>query len=395
MHYMKTLIRLWPLWLITFLFASFMALTSFLNSSMLIELFGISETMIGVLYSFGSVCALLSVLVLPRFFTRHTTVKTLLTSLLLLGSAATLGLVTLPPHALVGSVLFIGYLIATAAVLYLLDIMVGHYSTLENTGMMRGWYMTIISVAWVIAPFASGYLTDRLGGYTVVYIIAGALMALAGVVTLSGHETFTPQEAHGSTGLLNTLQAFLQNKNLRNIFVTNTILQSFYAIMVIYSPIYLNEVIGLSWDHIGIIFAIMLMAFVLFDYPLGYVADRYLGEKELLTLGLSIMSITTFVIAFVGPVHWLWWALLLFGTRTGAAATEMMNESFFFKQVTDTDVSYIAYYRNARPLAYVVAPLVMSFFLGVFNLETRHIFIILSVGIALGIFWSLGIKDTK
>lgn len=393
---MKALFRLWPLWLITFLFASFMALTSFINSSMLIDVFGISEAMLGVLYSFGSFCALASVLILPRFFNYHTTVKTLLTSLLLLGAVSTLGLIAIPQSPLLGSILFICYLIASAAVLYLLDIIVGHYSTPQNTGVMRGWYMTIISIAWVIAPFVSGYLTDRLSGYTVVYIIAGILMVIAGAFALSTHDNFTPREAHTSTGLLGNMKSFLQIKNLRNIFLTNTLLQTFYAVMVIYSPIYLNEVVGLSWEHIGIIFAIMLTAFVILSYPLGYIADVYLGEKEILTAGLLIMSITTLAIPFMPQgLHWTWWALLMFGTRVGAAATEMMNESFFFKHVTNDEVSYIAYYRNARPLSYIAAPLVMSFFLGIFKLETQHIFIILAVMVGLGVFWSLGLEDTK
>ena len=392
---MKTLLKLWPLWLVTFLFASFMALTAFVNSSMLLESFGISETALGILYSLGSVCALGFVLILPRFFHRHMTVKSLLASILILGSASTAGLVFLPQTPLSGSILFVLYLMATSAVLYLLDIVVGHYSTPGNTGVMRGWYMTIISIAWVIAPFASGYLIEVLGGYDIVYIIAGVLLSFAAIIVGLVYVPFSPDESHSTTGLLSDIKDFFTNKNLRNIFMTNSLLQTFYAVMVIYSPIYLNEVIGLSWEYIGIIFAIMLMAFVLFDYPLGYLADHYIGEKEILTLGLMIMSGTTLLIAFVGEVHWLWWALLLFGTRTGAAATEMMNESFFFKHVTPDDVSFIAYYRNARPLAYILAPLVMSFSLGVFNLETRHIFIILSVMVVLGVFWSLGLEDTR
>lgn len=392
---MKILLKLWPLWLVTFLFASFMALTSFVNSSMLIEVFKISETALGVLYSLGSLCALVFLLVLPRFFHRHMAVKTLLGSILLLGSASTVGLVLLPHTPLSGSILFVFYLMATSACLYLLDIIVGHYSTPANTGVMRGWYMTILSIAWVIAPLASGYLIGLLGNYSIVYMIAGAMMALAAMVVVVSYEPFSPDNAHKSTGLLDDIRSFFVNKNLRNIFMTNALLQAFYAVMVIYSPIYLNEVIGLSWEYIGIIFAIMLMAFVLFDYPLGYLADNYIGEKEILTLGLMIMSGTTLLIAFVGEVHWVWWAVLLFGTRTGAAATEMMNESFFFKHVTPDDVSYIAYYRNARPVAYILAPLLMSFFLGVFNLETQHIFIILSIMVALGVFWSLGLEDTR
>ena len=102
--------------------------------------------------------------------------------------------------------------------------------------------------------------------------------------------------------------------------------------MVIYTPIYLHEYIGFGWDKIGIIFSIMLLPFVILDFPLGKLSDK-IGEKKMLMAGFLIMTSSVLAIPLMTePLLWLW-AVILFMTRVGAATIESLSESYFFKVI--------------------------------------------------------------
>src|SRR5690606_23149335 len=107
------------------------------------------------------------------------------------------------------------------------------------------------------------------------------------------------------------------------------VLRFFYAWMVIYTPLYLHNYIGLEWSSIGVIFTIMLIPFALFELPLGTLADRVYGEKEILIAGLAIMSISTISLFFITSSAFVVWSVALFLTRVGASAVEIMSETYF------------------------------------------------------------------
>lgn len=378
---------LWPLFLVTFLYAFFMASIAYLHSSVLADSFGISEKLVGFLFSLGSLGGLILAFVLPRFFVRSYSVKQLLVATII-NAAAAMVLLTVSSHPLVAVVATVLYLVANASFLYLGDIMLKHYSTPANTGRMRGLYMTMMAIAWVVAPMLSGHITEFFGSFVVSYAGAGIIAALACLIILLAYESFTPHEHHHGHNVLGDLRAFFQRSPLRRIFLTNAMLQTFYVIMVVYVPLHLSQTIGLSWSHMGLVFAIMLGAFVLFDYPFGYIADTRIGQKPLLVLGFMIIIGTTLGIAFMESTVWWHWAILMFSTRVGACMVEVMNESYFFKHIQEDEVSFIAYYRNARSVAYILVPLGASVMLTALGLELADLFIVLAGTAGLGLWWA-------
>jgi len=48
----------------------------------------------------------------------------------------------------------------------------------------------------------------------------------------------------------------------------------------LFTPLYLATEIGLPWTDIGVIIAVGLFAYVLFEYPIGFIADKWIGEKK-------------------------------------------------------------------------------------------------------------------
>ena len=191
---------------------------------------------------------------------------------------------------------------------------------------------------------------------------------------------------------LKTLRQSFRNKDMRAVLIANYILRFFFAWMVIYTPIYLYSHIGFEWSTIGIIFFVMILPYIIFEIPLGRIADKLTGEKELMIAGFVTSAVFTAGLAMTSSVNPAWWAFLLFGTRIGASFVEVMTETHFFKLVNEEDTNTISLYRNMRPLAYITAPLVASLFLPF--IEFRYIFLVLAFITLLGAFSSLSIKDT-
>ena len=126
-------------------------------------------------------------------------------------------------------------------------------------------------------------------------------------------------------------------------------------------------------------FAIMLLPFPLFEIPLGKLADRKLGEKEILMTGFIVAGLSTVVILFI--------------SRVGASAIEIMTESYFFKHVDGKDTDTISLFRILRPLGYIIGPLLGGVALIFINI--KMIFLIPGFMLLLGVLPAFGIKDTK
>jgi MFS family permease len=193
--------------------------------------------------------------------------------------------------------------------------------------------------------------------------------------------------------ILKTLRLFARNKHLSKIYVINFILKFFYAWMIIYTPIYLHQYVGFSWSQIGIIFSIMLLPFIILDFPLGKLSDR-IGEKKMLIVGFSIISLFTMAIPlFHQPLLWLW-AGILFLTRIGAATIEVMSETYFFKSVDEEHADTISFFRNTMSLSFVIAPLVAIPVL-LFVPSFEYLFFILGGIMLAGLLISLRLRDVK
>jgi predicted MFS family arabinose efflux permease len=175
--------------------------------------------------------------------------------------------------------------------------------------------------------------------------------------------------------------------------VSNFLLQIFYALMIIYMPIYLNQHLGFTIEEIGIAFTIMLLPFVFIQIPVGWLADKIMGEKEFLYAGFLIMAITTMSLSFITTKSFIVWGIMLFLTRIGAAVVEIMVETYFYKKITAGDSNLINIFKMTTNVAYVVASFFASIFLLSFGM--KYIWVVLGLIMLLGLRYSLRIQDTK
>ena len=246
------------------------------------------------------------------------------------------------------------------------DIILEDFSSDQVSGRIRGLYLTILNAGLLFAPFVSTRTLSQYGyeGIFTVLTVGYALILIGAIIGLRSHRTYSKERI----SFLTTLKKVIQRKNLLFIYAVSWALEFFYVVMVVYSPILLRSY-GYSWTDIGFIFTIMLIPFVLIQYPLGVLADKKLGEKELLFVSLVLMAVTTAGVAVSGERSLVFWAILLFATRVGAAGLEILRDSYFYKQITRRDADIIAFFRTARPTANIFAAVVGLFFLSLFPLS--------------------------
>jgi MFS family permease len=256
-----------------------------------------------------------------------------------------------------------------------LDIFLEGYTAEGHVGSTRGLYTATLNTSWVIAPLLGSMLINGTNNYIHTYVASLAMLFPLLYLVYRNFPRFKdPQYDHASPWQLTKRIAV--SHNWKKLFAANTILQTFYAWMVVYSPIYLHTFMGFGWDTIGIILVIMLIPFPIIQYPLGKMSDR-LGEKKIMITGFIIMGLSTIALAFVTTPNLLLWSTLLLITRIGAAASEIMMETYFFKKAAAKDAPILGAFRITRPFAYFLAPLVMGGSL----LFTTHQYVFVIVGL--------------
>lgn len=362
-------------------------LVLYINSSFL-NLY-VTEKTVGTLYTLGSIGNLILLLLAPYLLNIIGNYRLILGFMVLEGIAiAGLSFASLPILVIA---FFLIHIAVIGMIAFCLDIFVEKYSVNENdTGGIRGVYLTLSNATLVIAPAVVAFLLPR-GDFGTVYLFS--FLFLIPVFSLIRKKLRGFSVPPQTVSFSKQVERYRKDINLRNIFIVNLVLQIFYAWMVIYVPIYLSSYVGFSWDKIGILFAFMVLPFILFELPLGKIADLFLGEKEILVGGLAIMAASTALISYISTPSFILWAVILFLTRVGASAVEIMTESYFFKHVNAVDYDAISAFRMTRPISYIVAPLIAGMALA--SLPYRFIFLVLVGIILLAIEPALRLKDTR
>jgi len=377
---------LFILYLVGFLFALNQALPAYINSTFLSGF--TTEKTVGMIYTIASAITVVLFLLLPRLLRRFGNYR-LAFWLFVFDGIAMLGLAG-SRSVLLAVGFYVCVFVATFLLAFTLDIFLESNSRDSRTGSIRGVYMTIINSAWVFSPLLAGFILSD-GDYWKIYL-AGAALVLPALFLLRGGFGKFKDPPYKNIAIRATLKNIWRQRDLFRIFSVSFLLGFFYTWMIIYTPIYLHEHLGFSWQTIGLIFTVMLLPFVLTETPLGKLADKKWGEKEILSWGLVIMALSTVALTFISSTSVALWAVLLFLTRVGASAVEIMSETYFFKKVQSSQAEIISLYRATRPTAYVVGPLVASI-LFIF-IDFQMIFLTLGLIMLGGLFFSLRLKDT-
>lgn len=374
------------LYLVAFFFGSGNALVTYINSSFLKGF--IDEGHVGYVYSISYFITIIFlyyfVLFVKKLGKKYSLVLLLFIKIILLINLA------YTEVQIVALVTFVLFMITGWLTLTNFNILVESFTKDEVTGQVKAYQYVLENLGWVLLPTASGFIAGYFG-FSYVFLLAAVIYFAMILMVLfwvkKENYEFRPQMSIKELYL-----TIKERKNILVVFFSMVMLNLFFSTMVIYTPIYLLG-LGLEWTQIGLIISVTLLPYVLFQFPAGYLADRVLGEKEMLILGFMILSISTVAIFFVNSVSVLVWMLVLFITRIGASLIQINSDAYFYKKISARQINLIDFYHNARPVGYFVGPLLASLLL--MFVDLRFIFLILGIVLLGGVFIVLPLRDTK
>lgn len=384
-------IDFWLIYVISIVF-NFHGLLVAYSSSTFMEQFATPEV-IGALYTISSCLSVLAFLFISRILKRVGNVR--LTLWLAIFEMIALIALGITGHQATAIVAFVAFNLLNPLIYLTIDIfsetLIGPNE--DSTGSKRGLTLTLMSVAAAAAPLTMGFIVgDNDTNLNLTYLVAAAVLFMFIGIIVSRFYCFT-DPSYKEVQVLSAISGFWHKKNIRSVFLASLNLQFFFAWTMIYIPLYMATEIGLSWEQIGVILAVALSAYIIFEWPVGYIADTYIGEKEMMAAGFVILSVTSACITFMTEATVWYWMVLMFVSRAGASLVEATTESYFFKHVKGTDANIMSFFRLTRPLGLILGSLVGSVSLLYF--EFSFIFIILALFLLPGIFLAANLRDTK
>lgn len=319
-----------------------------------------------------------------------------------LGKSSAFSLVCLLEILILCALVFLGFtkLAAFLVVFYIvfstlawtmMDVILESFSKDEASGEIRGEHLTVFNLGFLFGPFISAWLLGKFGFNGIFSFILFLNIAILIIFIIFVRRVDSKECKKSKVKAL--IKKAWQRKNLMKIYYVSFVLEAFFALMVIYTPIYLKETVGFSWEEIGTIFTAMLVPFVLLQYPMGILADKKFGEKEFLIFSLLIMSASTLAIYFTASKSIFLWSAILFATRIGAALIEVLRDSYFYKQVDGKDVDLIDFFRTASSVGYIFATLLSALLL--IFLPLKFAFILVAIISLTGVYPAFKLKDSK
>lgn len=365
------------------------AFVIYTNSSFLSE--HISEKAVSFLYMAGALANIAILFRIPHYLKKHGVYRTIL-SCILLEMTALYGLAFVSNIALVIIFFIIHQSVVSIAIICLDELLEKYSSENKNIGGIRGFYLTSVNIAYVVSPIIAGQFAAT-KEFWKIYAVAFAFLVPLYLILRHSFKNFR-DSGYREMNPVKTAELLEKKTDIFSIYAAGFLLQFFYAWMVIYMPLYLSQTIGLGWDKIGIIFSIMLLPFVIFEFPVGRIEDKRLDEKEMLFAGFVIAGIATiFTSLGNSSMGILFWAISLFITRIGASFIEVTTERYFFRHIKSADSNLISLFRMNVPLSYIIAPAVAS--LSIYFLGIGKSFAVLGAIMLLGSLSVLFLKRDK
>ncbi|MFA7319715.1 MAG: MFS transporter [Parcubacteria group bacterium] len=271
-----------------------------------------------------------------------------------------------------------------------LDILLEAYSTDKMSGRIRGIHLTVMNVGFLLSPLISASILEKYGYYGIFFLmlILNTAVLFFGVINIGQ----VNHNAERKISVRDLIKKVWKRKDVFRIFYISFILDFFFALMIIYMPLYLID-LGFNWEEIGIIFTVMLIPFVLVQYPAGILADKKLGEKEMLIGSILIMGFSTLAVYFIASEEVFVWAVILLLTRIGAAFIQILRDSYFYKRIDANDVDLINFFRTSYSFAYIFAAILSAIVLFFFSLKT--IFILIAIVVFSSLYPAFHLEDNE
>ena len=298
------------------------------------------------------------------------------------------------PNPLTGILLVAVAIALQPFMAYELDILLETTVVEEHiTGRVRAIFLTAWNIAALAAPLLVGALLTRSEAYGHVFFASA--VALVPLIVLLTIKTLPKGIPPKLSNVRDTLACIMRDRDLAAVTFGHLLLYMFFVWAPFYTPIYLHIELGIPWSDLGWVFSIMLLPYVLVQYPAGLLADRVFGDKELMLAGFILAGLSFAAIGlFTSSTPLIVIIIVLFVSRIGAALVEGMTEGHFFRRMSEKDVNAISVFRGIWPLTELTAPIIGSAILVFGNFE---LFFVITGGFiaVFGAISALLIKDFR
>jgi MFS family permease len=197
-------------------------------------------------------------------------------------------------------------------------------STEENRGRVYGITDTIYQIVGVVGPPLGGFLAGTYG-FKLMIVGATSFYSIAAILRVWMARTMSTPVGSGAPPL--SLKSFKNSLALIGsmlvgggvitwIFLTDGVRDIAFRMSEQLQPLYLEQIMGLSLQQIGLLGSFFSVAMMLTPVLSGRIADRY-GERVPITAGFFIifLALLVFLQARAYPAFILTWAL--FGAGVG------------------------------------------------------------------------------
>ena len=381
--------NLMVLYLAGFVLVLTTSLPAYINSSFIEQSINIRYT--GLFFVVANIMTFFAMLVFPNVIKKMGNFLT--TKLVLLINIVSLMVLMMSPPPFWLFISFILMWVASSLIFINMDIFVEKFTRNEETGKTRAVYFTFLNLSWVISPFLTSKIIIGDSYYNLVYLVSAIAMLIFYIIISTNAKKIDLKVKYRKLEIKETIIHYWKNINLRGLYFLSILQNLFLNSVVVFMPIYLHSHLGFDWSTIGIMFSIMLIPFIIVEIPAGIIADKYIGEKEMMYVGTVILIISLLLFFFVKSSNPVVWGALLFFSRIGAALIEAMRESRFFKIVDAEDISHINFIRTSFPLGYLIGSgfgvLILSFY------RLEYIFLFLAIILIYSFYFIAIIKDSK
>ena len=439
---------------ITFFYTLHLSLPIYILSNYL-STFIMNVKYIGVVFTLSGIFSIYLINSYNKFLRQYHNYKT--TLCLIIGDILAVIMMSIVNTPIYVSIFTILYISIVALLGVSVNLYVQEFSDHEDTGVIRGIFLTISSLALILGLFITNKLTFSVWDlstyvfkhydYTFVFWI-DALLLLPIIYLIRHYYAHVPEPKYRGGNMWLVLKHLRRNVNLKGVFIANLMVAIFVVTMIMYFVNYLTTYGHINiYDYVGILMPIALLPFVFLPYKIGELADRKYGEKEFMIIGLIIMAISLLAIPigsmyvehiitfatnsihhnFYNPsnislpigtqynidiintnLHYkiiiIWGAILVLG-RIGSSMVETAANSYFYKTVSHTDSDSVALFTNIGAIGTVLGGIiaVLSYYLDTFinksifkNLNIHYsLYIIITLLIINNLRHVNKIQDTK
>ncbi len=376
-------------YLLTILYALHYGIPLYATSTYLHQFF--NSAWVSAIYMLGSLAALIGSMSVARYMRRFHSYG--FTFAVVVAEILTVIAFGITENPFFIAELFIAHFLLQTLLYICLNIFIESFSKHAETGSIRGLFLALLNIGILISPVVGGAILT-LASFKMLYIVS-ALTLVPFLVLVKIYLYHIEEPAYERVNMLQALRTAWRNKNIRAALVAEFTVQAFYAVMIIYSPLYLGT-LGISLTtYLGVILPFALIPLVVLPYELGYLADSKWGEKELMIGGLLILATTVFLSVVVTSSNPTVWMLIFLVSRIGAACVETMAFAYYFKKIGPEDASLTAVFTNTLSVATITVGAIGALIGPLLVTRPQLMFVILGVGILWSVAYVLPMKDTR